>query len=151
MAALDVLLASAVVGLGELQQAATARRGARGSRRAEQAVALVCPLAESQPESKVRVILALAGLVAVPQFSVRDRDGAFIGRVDLAFPRHRVAIEYDGAWHAEPGQFAKDRRRLNRLTAAGWTVIHLTAADLRDPQAVVARVREALVRATSGK
>ncbi|MCF6746117.1 DUF559 domain-containing protein, partial [Blastococcus sp. KM273128] len=149
VAALDVLLARAVVGLGELREAARTRRSARGGRRAERAVALACPLAESQPESGVRVLLAVAGLVPVPQFSVRDGDGAFVGRVDLAFPEQRVAVEYDGAWHAEPGQFARDRRRLNRLTAAGWTVVHVTAADLRDPAALVARVRDALARATS--
>jgi very-short-patch-repair endonuclease len=61
--------------------------------------------------------------------------------VDLAFPEHRVAIEYDGAWHGEAGQLARDRRRLNALVQAGWRVLHLTAADLRDPAALVAAVR----------
>jgi very-short-patch-repair endonuclease len=74
-----------------------------------------------------------------------------VARVDLAFPEHRVAVEYDGAWHAERGQFAKDRRRLNRLVAAGWTVLHVTAADMRDPEALVSRIRTMLAAATSGK
>jgi very-short-patch-repair endonuclease len=52
-----------------------------------------------------------------------------------------VAIEYDGAWHAEHEQLSRDRRRLNRLVAAGWTVLHVTAADMRDPVALVAQVR----------
>ena len=84
------------------------------------------------------------GLVPVPQFVVRDARGGFVARVDLAFPAQRVAVEYDGAWHAEPGRFAKDRRRLNALLAAGWRVVHLTAADLRTPDAVAARIAEAL-------
>jgi very-short-patch-repair endonuclease len=58
-----------------------------------------------------------------------------------------VALEYDGHWHAEPGQFARDRARLNRLTAAGWRVVFVTAADLRRPDLLVARIAEAL---TSG-
>jgi hypothetical protein len=32
---------------------------------------------------------------------------------------------------------------LNGLTAAGWTVIFVTAADLRDPVAVIARIAAA--------
>jgi very-short-patch-repair endonuclease len=62
-----------------------------------------------------------------------------------------VAIEYDGAWHAGRGQFTRDRRRLNRLAAAGWTVLHVTAADLYEPEALVARVRALLATTTSGK
>jgi very-short-patch-repair endonuclease len=61
--------------------------------------------------------------------------------VDFAYPELKLAIEYDGAWHAEPGQFAKDRRRLNQLVAAGWTVLHVTAEDLRAPRILAARLR----------
>jgi very-short-patch-repair endonuclease len=88
----------------------------------------------------------LAGLVAVPQNTVRDDEGGFVARVDLAFPEHRLAVEYDGAWHGQVGQLARDRRRPNRLTATGWRVLFVTAADLRDPDALVARVAAALVR-----
>lgn len=144
--ALDVLLRRAVVGRGELRDAAAELGSVHGGRRAERAVALASPFAESPPESRLRVLLTLAGLPPVPQFTVRDGRGDVVARVDLAFPDQKVAIEYDGAWHAEPGQFARDRRRLNRLVAAGWTVIHVTAADMRDPDGVVARVRAAVER-----
>lgn len=150
VAALDVLLAQGVVGVAELREAAAARTG-RGSRQALRAVELADARAESQPESRLRVVLAMAGLPPVPQHVVRGPDGEFLARVDLAYPDHRVAVEYDGAWHAEAGQFARDRRRLNRLTAAGWVVVHVTASDLRDPAALVARVRALLRRATAGK
>jgi very-short-patch-repair endonuclease len=94
----------------------------------------------------VRLLVHRAGLPApVAQFRVFDSDG-FVGRVDFAHPEYRLAIEYDGLWHAEPGQFAKDRRRLNRLSAAGWRVIFVTAADLRDPERLVARVAAELAR-----
>jgi very-short-patch-repair endonuclease len=150
--ALDVLLAQVVVGKGELAEAAVAGRGgARGVQRVRRAVALADGRAESPPESRLRVLLALAGLPAVPQHTVRDAAGEFVARVDLAYPDRRVAIEYDGAWHAESGQFAKDRRRLNRLVAAGWTVLHVTAADMRNPEALVARIRALLEGPPSGK
>ena len=98
----------------------------------------------------MRVLLVLAGLAAVPQFTVRDRRGNVVARVDPAFPQARIAIEYDGAWHAAPGQFTRDRRRLNRLVAAGWTVLHVTAADLRTPDGMFAHIRALLARVSVG-
>ena len=71
--------------------------------------------------------------------------------VPPAFPEQRVAIEHDGAWHGEPGRLARDRRRLNALVAGGWTVLHVTAADLHEPEALVARVRALLRAETAGK
>jgi very-short-patch-repair endonuclease len=141
--ALDVLLARAIVGRSELKEAAAHLVG-RGARRAQQAIALADPRSESPPESRLRVLLAMAGLPTVPQYNVRDRAGNVIARVDLAVPECRVAIEYDGAWHAEDRQFFKDRRRLNRLVAAGWTVLHVTAADMHDFEGLLARLRALL-------
>jgi len=149
--ALDVLLARGVVDHPQLRAAVTVQSTARGARRAERAVDLADGRAESPQESRLRVVLALAGLVAVPQYTVRDRDGRFVARVDLAFPGRRVAVEYDGAWHGEPGQLGRDRRRLNALVAAGWTVLHVTAADLRQPEELVARVAALLARTTPGR
>ncbi len=151
VAALDVLLSRGVVDHPQLRAAAATQPTPRGARRAEQAVDLADARAESPQESRLRVLLALAGLVAVPRHTVRDQDGRFVARVDLAFLEHCVAIEYDGAWHGEPGQLVRDRRRLNALVAAGWTVLHVTAADLRDPAALVARVRALLRATTAGK
>ncbi len=151
VAALDVLLSKGVVDHPQLRAAVTAQPTSRGARRAEQAVDLADARAESPQESRLRVLLALAGLVAVPQHVIRDQDGRFVARVDLAFVKHRVAVEYDGAWHGERGQLARDRRRLNALVAAGWTVLHVTAADLSRPQELVAQVRALLRRAGAGK
>jgi very-short-patch-repair endonuclease len=67
-----------------------------------------------------------------------------VARVDFAWPERRVAVEYDGAWHAEPGRFARDRQRLNRLQAAGWRVVFVTAADLYRPDELLARIAAAL-------
>lgn len=151
VAAVDVLLARAVVGRRQLDEAAAALGSMRGARRMRQVVALADHRAESPPESRLRVLLTLAGLPVVPQFTVRDAEGRRVARVDMALPEHRIAIEYDGAWHAAPGQFAKDRRRLNDLVAAGWTVLHVTAADLRDPGPLIARLRALVGRSNSGQ
>jgi hypothetical protein len=45
---------------------------------------------------------------------------------------------------------ADDRRRLNQLTAAGWTVVFVTAADLHRPVELIARIAGAIARASVG-
>jgi len=149
--AVDVLLRGAVVGAGELRAAVTGLATGRGTRQARRVVSLADGRAESPPESRVRVLLTLAGLRPVPQYTVTTADGVFVARVDLAYPQHRVAVEYDGLWHADTAQFRKDRRRLNALVAAGWTVLHLTAVDLHQPEVVVTRVRQLLFRREIGE
>lgn len=144
MPLLDAMLARAVVDRAELEAAAAQLPPGRGSRRARQAVSLADERAESSPESQLRVLLTLAGLPPVPQWRVRRTDGVFIARVDLAYPDAKLAVEYDGAWHGRPGQLTRDRRRLNSLVSAGWRVLHVTAADLRRPAEVVARVHALL-------
>jgi very-short-patch-repair endonuclease len=142
--ALDVLLGRGLVHPARLAEAVAVLPTGRGCRRARLAAHLADGRAESPPETVVRVLLRTAGLTPVPQHVVRDEHGRFVARVDLAFPCQRVAVEYDGAWHGRPGQLARDRRRLNALVAAGWRVVYLTAADLHDPDAVLAAVATAL-------
>lgn len=140
---LDQLLAAGALTAKELPDVLHWLCRGRGTARARRACELADGRAQSPPESRVRVSLTLAGLPPVPQYEI-FHEGRLAGRVDLAYPRAKLAIEYDGGWHAEAGQFARDRARLNRLTAAGWRVLHLTAADLRDLDRVVATVAAAL-------
>lgn len=115
-----------------------------GCRRVPAAAALADARSESPPETRLRVRMILAGLPApTPQYVIRD-DGRFVARVDLAYPEAKLALEYDGLWHAERGQFGRDRRRLNALHAAGWRVIHVTAADLHDLGPILEAVRRGL-------
>ena len=91
-------------------------------------------------ETRLRLLISRAGLPPpIAQFRIFDDEG-IVARADFAYPDRRIVIEYDGVWHGEPGQFAKDRRRLNRLTAAGWRVIFVTAADLLRPERLLARL-----------
>lgn len=137
---LDRLVSAGLADLAAVRAATTGLSKVRGSKRAREAAALAGGLAESPQETRLRLLLTRADLPApVAQFRVLDDDG-FVARMDFAYPDRRIAIEYDGLWHAEPGQFAKDRRRLNRLSAAGWRVVFVTAADLRHPQRLLARI-----------
>jgi hypothetical protein len=58
----------------------------------------------------------------VPQYDVVE-SGTWLGRVDLAWP-----------------EMVRDDERYEGLVPAGWRVIRLSAADLREMEAVVARI-----------
>jgi very-short-patch-repair endonuclease len=144
--ALDILLGRRIVRASELGEAVAELAPGRGTRRARRVIELADGRAESPQESRLRVLLSLAGLLTVPQYTVRDEEGHFVARVDLAFPELRLAIEYDGTWHGGAGQLSQDRRRMNGLSAAGWTVFYVTAADMHDPVLLVARLRALIAK-----
>lgn len=140
--AVDQMIAAGA-DLSTVRALAGAERGP-GSARARRACALADGLAGSPQETRLRLLMRRSALpMPVAQYRV-FLGGRPVARVDFAWPEHKVALEYDGLWHAQPGQFAKDRRRLNQLTAAGWRVIFVTAADLRNPEALLARIAAAL-------
>ena len=90
--------------------------------------------------------LVLDGLHPEPQYWIEDSHGR-LARADLAFPEHKVAVEYDGSWRdGELWALNRDRDRLNRVQAAGWEVVFVTAALLHDPARMVRTVRAALDR-----
>ena len=103
------------------------------------------PATESPMESRLRMLLVLGGLprprVQVPLF---DSRGLFVGRPDLYYPDHRLAIEYDGTMHRD--RLVEDNRRQNRLISEGVRLLRFTAGDvLRTPETVVSQVRTMLV------
>ena len=65
---------------------------------------------------------------------------------DLAYPRERIAFEYEGDVHrTDRATWMRDLTRRERMEAAGWRVIRVTAADVfAHPDALVARVRRIL-------
>lgn len=144
--AVDRMVDAGAADLVRVRALADTTRG-RGSARARAACALADGLAQSPQETRVRLLLHRSELPRpTAQFRVVDGRGRFVARVDFAWPERRVALEYDGRWHGDPAQFAKDRARLNRLAEAGWRVFFVTAADMRDPIRLIARVAAALAR-----
>ncbi|HZM79414.1 MAG TPA: hypothetical protein VFC19_27095 [Candidatus Limnocylindrales bacterium] len=127
----DALARQDLVTRDALENYARQRKGGKGHARFLKVVELMDPAAESAPESRLRVRLTLAGVPGlVAQFEV-IRDGCFVARVDLALPEAKIAIEYDGRWHASTSQLERDRLRLNRLLGAEWVVFHVTADQMR--------------------
>lgn len=141
--ALDRFLSTGLVFLDEVRAAALLARR-RDCRRIRTALSLADGVAESPQETRLRLLIHRVDLPRpIAQYRIRVH-GRFVARPDFAWPEHRLALEYDGAWHGEPSQFRRDRQRLNRLTAAGWRVLFVTAADLRDPDRLIARIAQAL-------
>jgi hypothetical protein len=141
-ARLDALAHHGLVDLGEFS-AWLATCHDNNVRDVRRAASLADPRAESQPESIVRVVLVGAGFDPVPQYRVTI-GLRVLARVDLALPKLKIAIEYDGRWHEADLQRALDNQRLAELRAAGWTVIVVTAELLRDRRLLVSTVAAAV-------
>jgi very-short-patch-repair endonuclease len=91
--------------------------------------------AESRRESWTRIEMRDAGL---PEPEVQwwiEIDGVPTYRLDLAYPRHRIAIEYDGEeFHLRTEeQRRNDRERRQWLRDHGWTVIVVRNGDFTGP------------------
>ena len=139
----DQFLRPGVGLLDELREAAATMTG-RDCRHIRTVAELADGLAESPQETRLRLLLHRSGLPK-PVAQHRVRTGRiFQARVDFAWPEHRLALEYEGRWHGEAQNVDPDRQRLNRLTAAGWRVLFVTAEDLRNPERLLARIRAAL-------
>lgn len=144
---LDGLLGAGLVKPDELSTLRAARSllGTRGAGTAGRAFDLADGRSGSPQESRLRVRLVLTGLPRpVCQYEVVLPSGLVL-HPDLAWPEFKVALEYDGGYHAEPGRLHLDRRRLNQLVTAGWIVLHATSLRLRtDFGGIIREVRVAL-------
>ncbi len=143
---LDRALQRRHVELPDLHGAYCRSCGAHGMRRAGELLVAASDRADSIAERRLARLLRRAGMDEVV---LGYPFGEWI--IDLAFPAAMVAIEFDGwAWHADVERFRTDRRKGNALVAAGWTLLRFTWQDVTDrPQACVAQVRGALLRASA--
>jgi hypothetical protein len=124
-----------------------ASSGRRGVARARSAVARVRQGTESAGETRLRLLLADCGLPEpVVNLELHDTDGAFVARVDLAYPDARLALEYEGDIHrTDRVVWQRDIARRERVEDLGWRMVRITAADLASPSELVRRIRR-LVR-----
>jgi very-short-patch-repair endonuclease len=131
LAALDLFARHHGVTRGQLEASLPRYRRRRGVVRLRELVAVVDARAESPRESRTRWAILDEGLPAPePQFWVQHH-GVPLFRLDLAYPRHRVAVEYDGAdWHDRTDeQREADQARRDWLGRHGWTVIVVRSGD----------------------
>jgi hypothetical protein len=144
--AVDALLNRRLLKLDMLDACLQRRPGWPGTALLREVLSLAEPLSESPMETRLRLLLIDAGAPRpVAQHDVLDSRGRFLGRVDLAYPALRIALEYEGDHHRERAHFRQDVSRLNALRAAGWIVLRFTADDvLRRPKRVARDVAHAM-------
>lgn len=153
VARLDALCRATGVGVHDIARLAENHRGARGIVQLRAVLALVDAGAESPQETRTRLALMNAGLPRPQtQIEVVGPDGRVFARIDIGWARWKVAVEYDGEQHwSDERQRVWDIERQHLLESMGWTVIRVSALQLRaDPWEVAARVRDKL-RAVGAK
>lgn len=121
------------------------RHDPRGTRRGKRVTELSTGLALSPPESKLLWAFVEAGL-PTPQVNwpIHGMNGDVLRLLDLCWPELRIVVEYDG-YAAHFGREEDDAARQRDLERRGWTVIRVTAEDMRDLSTVISRVRMVMV------
>ncbi|HQF04667.1 MAG TPA: hypothetical protein PK868_11775 [Phycicoccus sp.] len=117
----------------------------RTGRLARRAAGYVRAGVDSPMETRLRMLLVLAGLPE-PRINIQlsDPDGRLSRRIDLAYAVEQLAIEYDGRHHEETGQRNVDLLRREDLEAAGWRFVVVVAEHMRNPAGVLNRVVAAM-------
>lgn len=133
LAAMDALSRRYGFMVVDLERALPRYRRRRGVVQLRQLVPLVDGRAESMPESWTRLEIVDHGLpVPVPNFWV-VHDGKRLFRLDLAYPRAKICVEYDGEeFHSSPEQRDYDEQRRSWLRQQGWFIIVLTKTSYTD-------------------
>ncbi|TBL27462.1 DUF559 domain-containing protein [Verrucosispora sp. SN26_14.1] len=143
---LDLCLRATACRRDDLHDELGRHRGLRNVRQARDLIGLADPRSECRQESQLRLILVDAGLPAPePQLWVHDRYGIPLHRIDLAYRKRRIGIEYDGQSHLTPELLHYDRSRSNWLAGQGWRMRYFTADDLyRRPTHIVTTIHHLL-------
>jgi len=119
----------------------------RGVVKARAAVPFLDPRSRSRPESHLRYALVSSGL---PQPAVNEAiytpAGEWLAEPDLHYREARLALEYNGAEHAEPRRMRRDLTRdVDIQHRGGWRMVSFGPAEVfKRPDQSVAFVRELL-------
>ena len=119
----------------------------RHARAARRAADLVRDAVDSPMETRLRLLIVLAGLPEpVVNLRIRDDFGVVVMRLDLCWPEHRLAVEYDGRHHVERvDQWERDHGRRDELENDGWRLLVVTAKGIyREPEVTLDRIWRAL-------
>lgn len=143
----DAMVRARLVRPRQLVEAAASLTGDHGAR-TRRAAALVRDKVDSPMESRLRMLIVLAGL---PQPSVNPeiRDGAFRTRVDLCYLELKLIIEYDGQQHRaeDLDQWDRDNDRLAWFARHDWELVPVISRGIyRRPEETLQRVCDAIER-----
>lgn len=117
------------------------------SRRARRGADYVRADVDSPMESRLRMLLVLAGLPEPKvNHKIIDSQGNVLRRFDLSYPLARTIVEYDGLQHAEDSeQWATDIERREEIDEHDWRLIVVTSRGIfRVPEQTIMRVARVL-------
>lgn len=123
------------------------RTTARHAETARRAAAYVRARVDSPMETRLRMLIVLAGLPEPDVNLEIQQDGGLVNvRLDLSYPKVRLAVEYDGRQHVElVDQWESDLERRERLDTDKWRIIVVVSKGIfREPERTVQRVWRAL-------
>jgi hypothetical protein len=131
-----------VTTLARLEDFVAAAKGVHGVSAARAAFPLLRAGTDSPRETVTRLLVVRAGLPCPEvNLEVRTRDG--VRYLDMAYAEERLALEYDGKWHA--ANLDADARRRRTLEDSGWRIMTVTDHDLvHDPESILSSLRAAL-------
>jgi hypothetical protein len=99
----------------------------------------------SRQETRLRLLVVRAG---IPEPVLNERLIHPSGRLlipDLGWPDYRVAAEYNGIHHDEPGERVHDLSRLDDFVDIGWSTVNVERKELAEnPRSIVARLTRRL-------
>jgi very-short-patch-repair endonuclease len=129
------------VELRDLWRAHLRNKGRHGSPAARRLLQAASDGARSEAERLLVKLLRNAGITG---WRANYPVGGY--KVDVGFPKQKVAIEVDGwAFHSGPEVFVGDRNRQNAIALLGWKVLRFTWLDLTEyPQRVIAEIKQAI-------
>ncbi|QIX26826.1 DUF559 domain-containing protein [Nocardioides sp. JQ2195] len=133
LAVLDAFMSEHDLAHKDFALGLTRFKGRRGVTQVRELYPLATPLSESPGESWTRGVIIDEGLpMPEPQVEI-TANGVLMARIDLAYRRQRVAVEYDGEeFHGEE-QRDHDESRRTWLREQGWHVIVIRKEQLSGP------------------
>lgn len=107
----------------------SALRYRRHSRVLEELLPLLSPHSASPPESHLRLRIREWGLPEPElDYDVRAANGALLGCSEFAWPRYRLAAEYEGDHHRTEGpQWNRDIEKYHYYERHGWETVRATS------------------------
>jgi very-short-patch-repair endonuclease len=117
--------------LEELVDAVERFRGRRGIRTARAALSLLDARSRSRPESHLRVAVVRGGLTcfAVNE-AIHNEHGEWLAEPDLSCKEARIALEYQGADHADVKRMRKDITRAKDVRRSDWLMLSYGPAEV---------------------
>lgn len=104
-------------------------------------LALMDGRSESVGESRLRVMLTVAGLRLVPQFAIIEGGRAF-AYVDMLVDGTNLCLEFDGrVKYGEPEALWREKKREDRIRRLGYRLERVIWADLERPKVFLPRMR----------